>query len=233
MFFQGVFSISKKKKQSTPHKPTALVTVYCDGLCEPNPGGIATCGWVAYEREELLHSHASVLCRGEGATNNVAEYGAVISALSWLLANGYADKRVIVHSDSQLLVYQLAGKYAVRAPNIVPLHLQALDLAGMFREAFFRWVPREKNTKADALSRTAYQNALGGHSREERAQKLASRVVHIQDDRYLVPSQSDPARAYKVDLARNTCDCPDFQARGRKLGYCKHILAAKRFSRTA
>jgi len=225
--------MGKKRKQSKHRKPAAPVTVYCDGLCEPNPGGIATCGWVAYEGEELLHSHASVLCRGGGATNNVAEYGAVISALSWLLANGHADKRVIVHSDSQLLVYQLAGKYAVRAPNIVPLHMQALDLARMFREASFRWVPREKNTEADALSRTAYRNALGGRSREERAQKLVSQVVHIEGDRYLVPSQSDPARAYQVDLARNICNCPDFQARGKKLGYCKHILAARKFSRTA
>lgn len=211
----------------------AAIVVFCDGLCEPNPGGIATCGWLAYENEELLHSHSTVVRRGDGATNNVAEYSAVISALSWLLANGHANKRTVVHSDSQLLVYQLAGKYAVRSPNIVPLHAQALDLAGAFREVVFQWIPREKNTEADALSREACQNVLGGRGREERAKVLAPLTVQTGAGWYIVPSQSDPRKTYVVDLAQNTCDCPDFQARGGKLGYCKHILAARATFKTA
>lgn len=214
-------------------KKKPAVTVYCDGLCEPNPGGIATCGWVAFDGGGLLHRHSSVVCRGSGATNNVAEYGAVISALGWLLANGYASRRTVVHSDSQLLVYQLAGRYAVRSPNIVPLHAQVADLARAFREVVFRWIPREENAEADALSRDAYRNALGGQSREERARKLTPLVARVGADLYDVPSQSDPATAYRVDLARNICECPDFRARGRKLGYCKHILAARGFSETA
>lgn len=207
------------------------ITVFCDGLCEPNPGGIATCGWLAYQSEELLNSHSSVVCRG--ATNNVAEYAAVISAMGWLLANGYANERTVVHSDSQLLVYQLAGKYAVRSPNIVALHAQALGLARMFREVTFRWIPREENAEADALSREAHQNALGGQSREERAETLASLVSRAGTELFTVPSQSNPWKNYTVNLVENTCDCPDFRARGKKLGYCKHILAARRFSETA
>lgn len=210
-----------------------MIAVYCDGLCEPNPGGIATCGWLAFDGGELLHRHSSVVRRGSGATNNVAEYGAVISALGWLLANGYASKRTVVHSDSQLLVYQLAGKYVVRSPNIVPLHAQTLDLARMLREVVFRWIPREGNAEADALSREAYRNALGGQSREERARKLTPLVARVGVDLYVVPSQSNPRKLYAVNLAENTCECPDFRVRGRKLGYCKHILAAREFSRTA
>ena len=209
------------------------VTVFCDGLCEPNPGGIATFGWVAYRGSEKLQEFCSVLCAGDGATNNVAEYGAVTSVLGWLLANGHANKRVVVHSDSELLVCQLAGKYRVRAPNIVPLHRQVLNLATLFREVTFKWVPREENAEADALSRKAYQNASAGCGRGEKALELAPLVSRVGDHLYAVPSQSDPFKTYTVDLAKNTCDCPDFKARGRKLGYCKHLLAARRFAETA
>ncbi len=44
---------------------------------------------------------------------------------------------------------------------------------------------------------------------------------------YKVPSQTYPDVTYRVDIGRNTCTCPDFMARGRKIGYCKHILAVR------
>lgn len=210
-----------------------MLTVFCDGSCEPNPGGIAAFGWVVYDGGEKVHEFCSVACAGEGATNNVAEYGAVVSALSWLLANGYADRKVVVCSDSELLVCQLAGKYKVKALNLIPLHRQALELASLFREVAFRWVPREKNTEADALSQKARQGALLSHGRGEKARELAPLVRRLEGGMYAVPSQSDPFKAYTVDLEKNICDCPDFKARGKKLGYCKHILAARKFAETA
>lgn len=206
------------------------LSVYCDGSCEPNPGGVAAFGWTVYDGGEKVCEFCSVACTGEGATNNVAEYGAVISVLSWLLANGYAKRRVVVYSDSELLVCQLTGKYRVKALNLVPLHRQALELAVRFKEVAFRWIPREKNAEADALSQRARQGVLLSCGRGEKAQKLAPLVRHLGADLYAVPSQSDPFKAYTVDLSKNTCDCPDFQARGKKLGYCKHILAARRFA---
>jgi ribonuclease HI len=210
-----------------------VLTVYCDGSCEPNPGGIAAFGWAVYDGKEKVHEFYSVACKGEGATNNVAEYSAVISALSWLLANGYAERRVTVHSDSELLVRQLAGKYRVKAPNLIPLHRRALELAALFREVAFRWVPREKNVEADALSQKARQGALLSHGRGEKARGLAPLVRHLEGGLYAVPSQSDPFKTYTVDLSRNTCDCPDFRARGKRLGYCKHILAVREFAEGA
>lgn len=210
-----------------------MLTVFCDGSCEPNPGSIASFGWVVYDNKEKVREFCSVTCTGEGATNNVAEYSAVISALSWLLANGYAERRVVVHSDSELLVCQLAGKYRVKALNLIPLHRRALELAALFREVNFRWVPREKNAEADALSKRACQSSLLSCGRGEKALELAPLVRHLEGGLYAVPSQSDPFKAYTVDLSKNTCNCPDFQARGKRLGYCKHILAARRFAETA
>lgn len=210
-----------------------MLTVFCDGLCEPNPGGVAGFGWVVYDGEEKVQEMRSVVCAGEGVTNSFAEYSAVVSVLSWLLANGYADRKVIVCSDSELLVCQLAGKYRVKAVNLIPLHRQALGLAALFREVAFKWVPGKKNAEADALSKRAHQSASAGRGRGEKALGLVPLVSLIGNHLFSVPSQSNPFKAYTVDLEKNICDCPDFKVRGKKLGYCKHILAARKFAETA
>lgn len=210
-----------------------LIAVYCDGCCEPNPGGVAAFGWAAYRGPEKIHEFASVACAGEGATNNVAEYAAVVSALGWLLASGFGGERVVVHSDSRLLVCQLAGRYRVKAAGLVAVHRRAAALAMRFREVSFRWIPREKNAEADALARKAWESGAPERGRAQRARELVPAVRRVKEGVYSVPSQSDPSRAYTVDLRRNTCGCPDFRARGKRLGYCKHILAARRFASLA
>lgn len=125
-----------------------------------NPGGTATYGWVAYRRGEKLADGRGVVCSGPEATNNVAEYTAVIKALEWLVENGYAGGSVKVCSDSQLCIYQLSGSYRVRSARVLPLYKRACSLARQFSGVEFCWVPREKNEEADALSRKAYQESL-------------------------------------------------------------------------
>ncbi|WP_156896820.1 reverse transcriptase-like protein, partial [Desulfovirgula thermocuniculi] len=164
------------------------------------------------------------VCSGPGATNNVAEYTAVIRALEWLLESGYRDEEVEVCSDSQLCIYQLRGEYAVKSPRVAPLYRRAKELAGRFRRLRFRWVPREQNTEADALSRRAYARAAPPDPRRlARAAELAPSVRPLGGGRFAVPSQSG-REEYLVDLAAGTCTCPDFARYGVK---CKHILAAE------
>jgi len=203
-----------------------VVVVHCDGLCEPvNPGGVACYGFVAYKKDRKLFEDCGVICSGEGATNNVAEYSAVIKALERLSENGFSEEPVEVRTDSQLCVYQLNGRYAVRSPRVFPLYRRALRLAKNFRNLRFAWVPREKNREADALSRKAYfasKRRPADAGRLERAKALVSLVRRTGDGVYVVPSQSG-AGEYTVDLVAGTCTCPDFAKRGAR---CKHILAA-------
>ncbi|RPF41987.1 ribonuclease HI [Thermodesulfitimonas autotrophica] len=143
-----------------------MVIVFCDGLCEPNPGGVATYGWLAYRdcaeiMRERVMARYGVVCSGPGATSNVAEYTAVIRALEWLIKNGYAGEEIEVRSDSQLVVRQLTGQYAVNAPLLMPLYRKARELASRFASVRFRWVPREENETADTLSRRAYYRYTG------------------------------------------------------------------------
>lgn len=87
------------------------------------------------------------------ATNNEAEYAAVLAALERLAALGAAEVRV--HSDSELLVRQMNGQYTVRAGNLRPLWSAALKLARSFRRFSIRHIPRTANSAADALANQA------------------------------------------------------------------------------
>ena len=141
------------------------LVMYCDGLCEPmNPNGWACWAWVLLKGTSQIHQDMGCLGHGPGMTNNLAEYQAVIHALQWLHDNamGYG---VRVRTDSQLVVRQLQGVYAVRSPAILPLYQEAMALVQVTDPAL-EWIPREQNTLADALTREAYAIARGSATRQ-------------------------------------------------------------------
>ncbi len=195
--------------------------MYCDGLCEPrNPGGIACYGFVIYREGEAIAQEYGEACRGPEATNNVAEYSAAIAALARLIAMGLTEEAVEVRSDSQLLVRQMQGAYAVRSQRIAGLHGELRRLAVRFRQLRWRWVPREENREADALSRRAYAEAVS----KGRARGLT--VERLADGAYRVASSRGEGW-YRVTLAPEECECPAFS---RGLRPCKHVLAAEAFA---
>jgi ribonuclease HI len=205
------------------------LVINCDGLCEPNPGGIATFGWIAKQGDREIHSHNAFVASGQDATNNLAEYRAVISALECLLGSRYGAHKVIVRTDSQLVVKQINGIYAVRSASIIPLHQKVTELTRFFNSLSVEWVPWEQNEDADLLSRKAYAMALKAQAqtRQFKARAISVKVIPLSDGTFNVPFQASPGIVYRVDIKNNTCTCPDFQVRGRKIGSCKHILAVK------
>jgi len=102
----------------------------------------------------LLHEDCGVVSH-PSPSNNVAEYTAAIEALTWLVENEKIYS-IILFSDSQLLIYQLTGYYSVKSSRIIPLYNKVFTLLEKFPRKDFQWIPREKNVKADALSRKAY-----------------------------------------------------------------------------
>jgi ribonuclease HI len=209
--------------------PTAIrVTINCDGLCEPvNPGGTATYGFVARRGPELLVEDCGVVAKGHGATNNLAEYTAVLKALEWSIEALAPCEAVTIRTDSQLVVNQVNGEWSVKSPKIWPLHQRACSLLAKLRQGRgvqLEWVPRERNAEADRLTRLAYARAdeEGQAARAERAKGLAGSVEATDDPgRYRVRSSSGRG-CYTVDLGRGTCTCPDFAHRQAE---CKHFIA--------
>ena len=125
--------------------------LYTDGAARGNPGPAAI-GAVLYEEGEVRP--VATMSRPLGvATNNVAEYQAVIDGLE--AATEFDPDELVVRADSQLLVRQLTGRYRVKAPGLIPLHRKATALLDGFPSVRLEHVPREDNTVADSLANAA------------------------------------------------------------------------------
>ncbi|MGH9992459.1 MAG: ribonuclease HI [Nitrososphaera sp.] len=139
------------------------VEVYFDGLCQPkNPGGIACYAFVIKDLGKTIHSNYGIAAEpfSKNATNNVAEYCALIKSLEWLVANKMNSAPIVAKSDSKLVVNQLSGGYKVKAKRIIPLYRKVLMLKESFQDFAIKWVPREENREADELTNRAYRETL-------------------------------------------------------------------------
>jgi ribonuclease HI len=125
--------------------------LYADGASRGNPGAAAI-GAVLYapgDPDPVVEISEAI----GTATNNVAEYRAVIAGLDAAVRLGV--ERLVVRLDSQLLVRQMAGEYKVRAAALKPLHRRAVELLRRVPSAVLEHVPREENRVADALANAA------------------------------------------------------------------------------
>ena len=126
-----------------------------DGAARGNPGE-AGCGAAICDEQGVV---VEELSRYLGhATNNVAEYQALLIGLEALLKSG--RKRVRVQSDSQLLVRQLNGEYRVKDEKLRKLFQRAINLLRQFESYRIVHVPREQNKIADRLANKAIDDAL-------------------------------------------------------------------------
>lgn len=133
------------------------LTVFTDGGSKGNPGPAAI-GIVFYTEKKVIHTYREDIGH---ATNNDAEYTAVIRALEII-----RDKRatewntyttVHFNSDSQLVVSQLTGVYKVKHPQIREYILRIRNLEGeVGLPITYKYVPREHNRVADALVNDKY-----------------------------------------------------------------------------
>jgi ribonuclease HI len=130
--------------------------LFTDGLAEPRNPGIGTYAYIVYRDGRLLTQDSGLV--GESVTNNEAEYEALIRGLKAVLP--YSGESIVVYSDSQLLVHQMKGEWKVKKGAYKERHLEAKRLAAGFEFLEFKWIPREMNEKADALTNEAYQRYL-------------------------------------------------------------------------
>jgi len=126
------------------------ITVFTDGGARGNPGPAAL-GVVFYDVKNALMSELSESI-GD-ATNNVAEYMAIVRALEHLATIVADTKGVIltVKLDSQLVQRQMEGEYKVKDENLKKLFEQAKMLTSEYAQVTFIHVPREQNKEADRL----------------------------------------------------------------------------------
>jgi probable phosphoglycerate mutase len=130
--------------------PDQELLVWTDGGARGNPGPAGIGAVVTRPDGTVL----AEVAEGIGwATNNVAEYRAVIAGLKRARALG--ARRVRLRADSLLLVQQLRGVWKVKNAGLQPLWSEATRLARGFDRVVFEHVPRGRNRAADALANRA------------------------------------------------------------------------------
>lgn len=125
------------------------MTIYTDGAARGNPGPAA----FAYVLKQDGRPDVEANGKLGDTTNNVAEYTALVRALEH--AQTLGARRVRVHSDSELMVRQMQGRYKVKNEGLLPLYEQARDLASDFEHVTYEHVRREANGRADKLCNEA------------------------------------------------------------------------------
>ena len=124
--------------------------VFVDGASRGNPGP-ASVGVVFQDAEgEVVKTISKTI---GVATNNTAEYTALILALQEALISGW--KELKVYTDSELVAKQFAGQYKIKEPSIKLLFLFVSHLRRGFKKLTVTHVPREENKLADQAANKA------------------------------------------------------------------------------
>ena len=124
--------------------------IHTDGASLGNPGLAAIGATVKDEQGRLV---ARISRRIGQATNNQAEYRAIIAALEE--ATRLGAEEVDIRSDSQLIVNQISGRWRVKKPALKPLHQRVKQLVGSLEGFTITHILREQNTEADKLAHLA------------------------------------------------------------------------------
>ena len=130
-------------------------SIFADGSSLGNPGS-AGAGVVVYNGNVVKKEIAAPL---GVTTNNVAEYTAMVIALSEALRlKGEfpnTKEKIPIYTDSALVANQITGKFKVKNQNLKPFYLLARHILSLTENCEIVYIQREKNKKADSLARKA------------------------------------------------------------------------------
>ena len=129
-----------------PHE----LLIHIDGGSRGNPGPAGFGVFAQDPQGEVVAEHFGFIGT---ATNNVAEYEALVHAFA--LARARRARRIEIRSDSELVVKQMNGLYKVKHPDMIVLWRKASTLRRGFEDAVIVHVRREQNKEADALANRA------------------------------------------------------------------------------
>jgi len=187
---------------SEPERPANVHIAHVDGASRGNPGP-ASYAVVLYGPDgKTKFQVGKYLGR---ATNNVAEYYGLITALDYALSQGI--DRLLVRSDSELMVRQMQGRYKVNSADLKPLHERARKLSRGLAHFAIEHVRREQNREADELANIAL---------DQTSSRMASLPSSTQPEQRQSP---EPAPSQRADQSVRT-------VRARYSAGALHLLEA-------
>ncbi|MDE2019548.1 MAG: reverse transcriptase-like protein [Patescibacteria group bacterium] len=138
-----------------------MLEIWIDGAITKNPGGVATYGFLAKRDGVTIYEESGMVGEGSQMSNNVAEFAALCAALEYL-----SGEPAIIYTDAEIILRKMKRLHS--PPNGL-YAAQCVKARVLFRdnpEITFRWIPREQNEEADALSRAAL-DALNAEEESE------------------------------------------------------------------
>jgi len=130
------------------------IEIYIDGASKGNPGPSGI-GVVICKDGQTIKNIASFI---GNATNNIAEYTALIYALQESLI--LKAESIKINTDSQLLYRQINKVYKIKNPNLLGLYNQAMHLFSAFKQVKINHIYRQNNRGADRLANKAIKEAV-------------------------------------------------------------------------
>ena len=146
-----------------------MIVAYIDGGARGNPGPAGYGVRIEDDSGAVLEELRGFL---GVATNNAAEYQALLAALKYAHDHGHRIARI--RSDSELLVKQMLGQYRVRHAGLQPLYQKARALADALDRVAFEHVPRDQNKHADRLANAAMDEGTAQSTVDNRQSTVKS-----------------------------------------------------------
>jgi len=156
---------------------TMRATMHIDGGSRGNPGPAAFAAVICRQNHPTVE-HAAAMGT---ATNNIAEYTALVEGLNKATELGIPELEVF--SDSELLVKQMNGEYKVKNADLRDLYLEARELSKAFTMVTFQHIRRELNKRADELCNIAMDGAAQLKKAQQPAkQQQQHRAATVTDE---------------------------------------------------
>jgi ribonuclease HI len=187
---------------------TETITIEFDGGSRGNPGPAGIGVVLRAEDRTPLVTLGRFIGR---ATNNVAEYKALITGLE--KARELGATKILVRGDSELIIRQMLGQYRVKSPDLKDLHDEAQHLYHQFDHATIEHNYREKNTLADRLANLAMDRKSEVTDAEEDPLAAPEAVAPEAGDQFACPrcgcsiELKQPSRLRPHQLRPFVCQC--------------------------
>lgn len=153
-FVVGLVEQALKVQKNDDGSPQAIggtLHLFTDGGARGNPGRAAIgCVLIDPTTGGILKEYGEAIGT---ATNNIAEYQALIGGLT--MAKDFRPNHLVCHLDSELVVKQLKGEYRVKMKTFTPLIEKINELMKEFPTVSFVAIPRGRNERADSLVNSA------------------------------------------------------------------------------
>lgn len=138
-----------------------MINIYTDGGARGNPGPASIGVYIEDDQKSKIFEFGRTI---GVATNNTAEYQAVIDALEWLIKNEelvHKNRDINFYMDSNLVCSQINGTFKVKNSNLRDLLFKIREKEAQIKiNVRYFHIPREKNKKADKLVNMALDNEL-------------------------------------------------------------------------